>query len=124
MLRKRPRRGHHHSDRAAEQPDAQNYFLNTPQARDIMDAVAAPNLKLMFDCYHVQIMEGDLSRKLKGLMPLIGHIQIAAVPDRRNLTMARLTTVTFSPCCGISAMIGPSVRNTGPRRQQRRGLAG
>jgi 2-dehydrotetronate isomerase len=36
----------------------------------------------MFDCYHLQIMEGDLTRRLSALLPLIGHIQIAAVPDR------------------------------------------
>jgi 2-dehydrotetronate isomerase len=36
----------------------------------------------MFDCYHLQIMEGDLTRRLSALLPVIGHIQIAAVPDR------------------------------------------
>jgi hydroxypyruvate isomerase len=32
----------------------------------------------MFDCYHLQIMEGDITRRLAALLPLIGHIQIAA----------------------------------------------
>jgi hydroxypyruvate isomerase len=36
----------------------------------------------MFDCYHVQLMEGDLSHRLADLLPLIGHIQFASVPDR------------------------------------------
>lgn len=63
--------------------DAPDYFLQTSaQASDIISAVGAPNLKLMFDCYHLQIMEGDLSRRLANLLPLIGHIQIASVPDR------------------------------------------
>ena len=44
--------------------DAPGYFLNhTDQARRIIDAVGAPNLKLMFDCYHIQIL-GDLIRRL------------------------------------------------------------
>jgi hydroxypyruvate isomerase len=30
----------------------------------------------------VQIVEGDLTRRLETLMPIIGHIQIAAVPSR------------------------------------------
>jgi 2-dehydrotetronate isomerase len=65
--------------------DAPGYFLRTSvQAQQIIAAVGAHNLKIMFDCYHIQIMEGDLSRKLADLMPLIGHIQIAAVPDRRE----------------------------------------
>ena len=36
----------------------------------------------MFDCYHVQIIEGDVCRRMKTLLPLIGHIQIASVPAR------------------------------------------
>jgi len=63
--------------------DMPDYFLKTTaQAIDIITRVDKPNLKMMFDCYHVQIMEGDISRKLETLMPYIGHIQIAAVPSR------------------------------------------
>jgi len=63
--------------------DAPYYFLQgSNQARAIIDEVKADNLKLMFDCYHLQIMEGDISRRLKALQPIIGHIQIASVPDR------------------------------------------
>lgn len=63
--------------------DAPGYFLTTTdQAVAAIDAVGAANLKLMFDFYHVQIMEGDVSRRLERLLPKIGHIQIASVPDR------------------------------------------
>lgn len=63
--------------------DAPGYFLqNSAQAKAIIDAVGADNLKLMFDCYHLQIMEGGLLEKLDTLMPVIGHIQIASVPAR------------------------------------------
>jgi hydroxypyruvate isomerase len=63
--------------------DAPGYFLSTSaQAAAIIRELALPNLRLMFDCYHLQIMEGDLTRRLASLLPLIGHIQIAAVPDR------------------------------------------
>ncbi|MEL6596072.1 MAG: TIM barrel protein [Pseudomonadota bacterium] len=63
--------------------DAPGYFLSTSaQAKTIIEAVGQPNLKLMFDCYHLQIMEGDITRRLTDLMPIIGHIQIASVPDR------------------------------------------
>ena len=63
--------------------DMPDYHLKTTaQAIDLIVRVNKPNLKLMFDCYHVQIMEGDISRKLETLMPYIGHIQIAAVPSR------------------------------------------
>lgn len=63
--------------------DNPGYFLRTTeQARAIVEAVGESNLKIMFDCYHVQQMEGDLSHRLARLLPLIGHIQFASVPDR------------------------------------------
>lgn len=63
--------------------DAPDYFLKTTdQALKIIEEVGADNIKLMFDCYHVQQMEGDLSHKIKDLLPFIGHIQFASVPDR------------------------------------------
>jgi len=63
--------------------DAPGYFLGTTEhAAELITRVGAPNLKLMFDCYHVQLMEGDLTNRLRKLSPVIGHIQIARVPDR------------------------------------------
>lgn len=63
--------------------DAPGYFLKTTdQAAAIIEAVGAPNLKLMFDCYHVGRTEGDLITRLGALLPIIGHIQFASVPDR------------------------------------------
>ena len=63
--------------------DAPGYFLNnTAQAADLIAEIGAPNLRLMFDCYHVGRTEGDVIAQLRTLWPLIGHIQFAAVPDR------------------------------------------
>jgi hydroxypyruvate isomerase len=63
--------------------DAPGYFLRTTQqAAEIIDDVGASNLKLMFDCYHVGRTEGDVITRLRDLLPIIGHIQFASVPDR------------------------------------------
>lgn len=63
--------------------DAPGYFLNTTgQAAALIKEVGASNLKLMFDCYHVQLIEGDVTHRLETLLPLIGHVQVASVPDR------------------------------------------
>jgi len=63
--------------------DAPGYFLTTTgQALAVIGEVAMSNIKIMFDCYHVQLMEGDLSHRLEALLPHIGHIQFASVPDR------------------------------------------
>jgi hydroxypyruvate isomerase len=71
--------------------DAPGYFLQTTdQAVQIITQVNAPNLKLMFDCYHVQLMEGDLTRRLTALSPHIGHIQFAGVPSRGQPDMGEV----------------------------------
>ena len=63
--------------------DAPGYFLHTTdQAAEIIRSVGAANLKLMFDCYHVARTEGDVITRLRALLPIIGHIQFASVPDR------------------------------------------
>ena len=63
--------------------DAPGYFLSSfAEAAALIDELALPNLRLMLDCYHLQITEGDVTRRLAALLPLAGHVQIAAVPDR------------------------------------------
>ena len=48
--------------------------------------VADPNLKVQMDLYHCQIVEGDLSTKLRQYLPggHVGHMQIASVPERHE----------------------------------------
>ncbi len=58
------------------------FLTRTDVASAIIAELGRPNVKILFDCYHVQINEGDLTRRLQNLMPTIGHIQIAAVPSR------------------------------------------
>lgn len=63
--------------------DNPGYFLgSSDQAADILHEVDRPNVRMMFDVYHVQIVEGDLMRRFTRHLPVIGHVQIAAVPDR------------------------------------------
>jgi hydroxypyruvate isomerase len=63
--------------------DAPGYVLtHSGQAAGIIERAGRSNIKLMFDCYHLQITEGDLTRRLETFLPLIGHVQIAAVPSR------------------------------------------
>lgn len=65
--------------------DRPGYFLSrSDEAADIVADLRCPNLKMMFDLYHVQIMEGDLLRRLRRHRDVIGHIQFASVPDRHE----------------------------------------
>jgi hydroxypyruvate isomerase len=61
------------------------FFLNTSRdGIDVIDAVAADNLLLQYDVFHMQIVEGDLAKTVERLLPRIGHIQVADVPDRNE----------------------------------------
>ena len=61
------------------------YFLNDfGFARDLINELKIPNLKLQFDIYHCQIIHGDVTMRLREMMPLIGHVQIASIPSRNE----------------------------------------
>ncbi len=65
--------------------DIPGFYLNTQaQAFAILQEVGAPNLQMQMDCYHMQIMEGDLAVRLKQYAPHCGHVQIASVPKRNE----------------------------------------
>ncbi len=62
------------------------YLLDTTaKAVDFLDAVGAvgaDNVKLQYDVYHMQRMEGNLAETISRLLPRIGHVQIADPPSR------------------------------------------
>ena len=61
------------------------FFLNTSkQGIEAIDAAGADNLLLQYDVFHMQIVEGDLAKTIERLLPRIGHIQIADVPERNE----------------------------------------
>ncbi len=63
--------------------DNPGYFYSTlGEAVELIEELGLANIKLQFDVYHVAISEGDVLTKLKRYMPLIGNVQIAAVPTR------------------------------------------
>jgi hydroxypyruvate isomerase len=65
--------------------DMPRYFLNSvDNAAGLIPALKLPNLKLQFDIYHCQIIHGDVTRRMRRLMPIIGHVQIASVPSRQE----------------------------------------
>lgn len=63
--------------------DRPGYFYHRVEdALSVLEAVDRPNVKLMFDVYHVAVAQGDVLSRLHRVLPHIGHIQIAAVPSR------------------------------------------
>ncbi len=65
--------------------DTPGFMISTTHAGlDIIDAVGSPNLRLQYDVYHAQVMEGDIANTLRQHLPRIGHIQIADNPGRHE----------------------------------------
>ncbi len=63
--------------------DRPDYFLSRVEhAADVIAKVGAPNVRIQFDFYHVQIVSGDLLKRFEKFFPVIGHVQVAAVPTR------------------------------------------
>ena len=65
--------------------DIPGFFLNrTEQALALFDEVDSDNLKLQYDIYHMQIMEGDLAPTIETHLARIAHVQIADNPVRHE----------------------------------------
>ncbi len=58
---------------------------HTEYCIDIIKRVGSPRMKLLFDIYHVQIMDGDVIRRIKQHHEYIGHIHTAGNPGRAEL---------------------------------------
>jgi hydroxypyruvate isomerase len=65
--------------------DRPDYFLSRAEhAADVIAKVGRDNVRLQFDFYHVQIVGGDLIKRFEAHFPVVGHVQIAAVPSRHE----------------------------------------
>ena len=57
---------------------------------DVVKRVASPNVKILYDFYHVQIMNGDVLRTMRDNLDLICHVQVAGVPSRAELDVSEI----------------------------------
>ena len=65
--------------------DNPRYLLSTQaQAHAIREELGMANLKVQMDLYHAQVVEGDLTTKIRRYLPHVGHVQIAGVPGRNE----------------------------------------
>jgi len=58
------------------------HLVSADRGAETIRAVGAPNLKLMVDCFHVSVMDGELKPVIERVMPVVGHVQFAGIPDR------------------------------------------
>ena len=65
--------------------DMPGFFLNyTRQALDVIKEVNHPNLRLQYDIYHAQVLEGNLTKTIRDNIKIIEHMQLADVPGRHE----------------------------------------
>jgi len=65
--------------------ESPRYFLDHSRlGLEIVREVGEPNVRLQYDCYHVQRMEGQLIDTLTKNLEWIGHVQLADVPGRHE----------------------------------------
>ena len=70
---------------AINQRDLPGFFLRTQeQGAALVEAIGRDRLGLQFDIYHCQVAQGDVTKRMEALMPVIAHIQIADVPGRNE----------------------------------------
>jgi hydroxypyruvate isomerase len=106
--------------------DMPGYLLtHQAQAHELVQTMGSPHLQVQMDLYHCQIVEGDVSMRLRQYLPSgrVGHLQIAAVPDRgepdrgelnyqwlfdelRQLKWAGWIGCEYRPRAGTSAGLG------------------
>ncbi len=70
--------------------DHQDYQADhTKWAVDICKAVGSPRMKVLYDIYHMQIMEGDVIRTIRENVAYIGHIHTGGNPGRNEIDDAQ-----------------------------------
>ena len=73
--------------------DIPGFFLNRQEdAHGLVEEIGASNVKVQFDLYHCQVVEGDVAMKLRQYLPggRVGHFQIAGVPQRHEPDLGEL----------------------------------
>ncbi len=67
------------------QVDHPGYFLSSSSLGfELVRSVNSPRIKLLFDIYHMQVMEGNIIETLTGNLDAIGHVHVADVPGRHQ----------------------------------------
>ena len=104
--------------------DVPDYFVSDMDiAVDIVKSMNLLNLKIMFDCFHIQKVHGEIKKHIEQNLDLIGHIQIASFPDRHEPDEGEIDYAdlfSFLEKLGYSGYIGAEYN---PRTTTDEGLA-
>lgn len=100
--------------------DMPGFFLNRQaDAHALIDEIGEPNVKVQFDLYHCQVVEGDVATKIREYLPTgrVGHFQVAGVPQRHEPDVGELNgdylfdvIDEVSAACGWQGWVGCEYR--------------
>jgi 2-dehydrotetronate isomerase len=100
--------------------DNPGFFLSRQDdAHALIEAIGESNVKVQFDLYHCQIVEGDIAMKIRQYLPTgrVGHFQIAGVPMRHEPDLGELNDDYLfavidevSKACGWDGWVGCEYR--------------
>ncbi len=72
------------------EPISGEYFVDSKEPFEIIDQVGSPNVKLLYDIFHYQIMEGNIVQTIRENIDKIGHFHAAGNPGRNEITSGEL----------------------------------
>jgi hydroxypyruvate isomerase len=70
---------------------------NTAWGVEVVSAVNSPNLRLLYDIYHMQVMEGDIIQAIRDHHQWFGHYHTAGVPGRNEIDASQ--ELNYSAIC-------------------------
>ncbi|MBL0421255.1 hydroxypyruvate isomerase family protein [Ramlibacter sp. AW1] len=100
--------------------DMPGFFLNRQDhAHELVEEIGAANVQVQMDLYHCQVVEGDVSTKIRRYLPTgrVGHFQVAGVPARQEPDQGELNTAYLfdvidevAAACGWQGWVGAEYR--------------
>ena len=72
------------------EPLSGKFFHDAKEPFDIIREVNSPNVKLLYDIFHFQLIAGNITNTIRENIDLIGHIHGAGAPDRGDMTEGEL----------------------------------
>lgn len=67
------------------EPIVGSYFTDSAEPFEMIEAVGSKNLKVLYDIFHYQAMEGNIVSTIRNNVDKIGHIHAAGAPDRHEI---------------------------------------
>lgn len=93
------------------------FLCSTAEGLDLIDEVASPHLKLLYDYYHMSVMEEPMEPALAGRIDRVGHVHFADLPGRQEPGTGGLPwaeVVATLERLGYDGPIGLEYRPSGP----------